>query len=93
MIRVCIKCCKTYGIKRPLLNFERTHGLCNDCLRKLTRKVTVGCLVKNRDGEYGKVVKKTGKGFKVFMFISKKNLFFYEQELTKITLGGVLWEQ
>lgn len=34
MIRKCAWCKKFMGIKRPLLDFSITHGICKKCRRK-----------------------------------------------------------
>lgn len=43
MWRVCLsnhhKGCRIFGIKRPLLNFSRTHGYCKRCFEIEMEKI------------------------------------------------------
>ncbi len=37
MIRICIECKKNYGIKEPLWDKSKTHGLCDACFDLIMR--------------------------------------------------------
>lgn len=34
MIRICAWCGKIIGIKKPILNMSKTHGMCKACWNK-----------------------------------------------------------
>ena len=37
MVRICIECKKSYGIKEPLWDESTTHGLCDTCYSFITK--------------------------------------------------------
>lgn len=39
MIRVCAWCGKFMGFRRPLLDFSRTHGICQKCAAEYKKEV------------------------------------------------------
>jgi hypothetical protein len=78
MIRVCCECKKVFGEKEPLEDRSETHGICEKCSPKVTKRF------KKELKKYRKIILKEGRNKMPLIY---KILFWIISILIAIEVG------